>query len=543
MALFYPSNPPTDRLDDRRYDGEIAVWRSLEDLDDSWRIFYSVRWQSVRNGRVGDGESDFVLVHPTEGILVLEVKGGRVAVLDGAWTSEDRYGKVHAIKNPFNQASDAKYLLIRKFEEIGVNPATRPGICHAVAFPHGDVGGSIGVQAPAEIIWSRRDLSNVDEALKKTLTYWRAKGRLSPSDLRKITNLLAPTTSVSTTLRGSIDAAERELIRLTRQQIEAMALLRQVRRALITGGPGTGKTILAVSKAKELASQGARVLLTCFNQPLGEHLARECHSSDNLTVSTFHGMCFAEARKAGIRIPDELDDRWWDLRAPELLLNAAQINKTSFDAVIVDEAQDFAEDWLAVLAMLLENSSDGFFFSFADKNQELYRRNWGPPELSTEFPLTINCRSTLEIVDRIQGIFGADLEGLGIRGPKPIFVSCKTESEVLSVSQETVARLISEESIDPSQIKVLCLDRSCLGQLRGRSVGICGLVEAGKTGVVVETVHRFKGLEADVIVLVLGTNDLSTAEQLMNAYVGASRARSLLIVIGNSTARKAMNWS
>lgn len=56
---------------------ERIVLEALSRLPDEWHVFHSVRWQSLRNGRQGDGEADFVLVHRQRGILVLEVKGAR----------------------------------------------------------------------------------------------------------------------------------------------------------------------------------------------------------------------------------------------------------------------------------------------------------------------------------------------------------------------------------------------------------------------------------------------------------------------------------
>jgi superfamily I DNA/RNA helicase len=52
----------------------------------------------------------------------------------------------------------------------------------------------------------------------------------------------------------------------------------------------------------------------------------------------------------------------------------------------------------------------------------------------------------------------------------------------------------------------------------------------GGAGVVVETVHRFKGLESEVVVLVTGSPDAASHDPLL--YVGMSRARSMLVVLG-----------
>ena len=44
------------------------------------------------------------------------------------------------------------------------------------------------------------------------------------------------------------------------------------RRAMICGGAGTGKTLLAFERAQEMAHSGLKTLLLCYNRALGDHL-------------------------------------------------------------------------------------------------------------------------------------------------------------------------------------------------------------------------------------------------------------------------------
>ena len=67
---------------------------------------------------------------------------------------------------------------------------------------------------------------------------------------------------------------DRELLRLTEQQFAVLDRLRRQRRVSISGGAGTGKTVLALEKARRLAREGSGVLLTCFNRPLADNLRR-----------------------------------------------------------------------------------------------------------------------------------------------------------------------------------------------------------------------------------------------------------------------------
>ena len=84
------------------------------------------------------GEIDFVVIVPTEGVVCLEVKGGRVSCQSGVWRTMDRYGN-HAVlkKSPFLQARDGMFAmrnsLIRHFG--GGAAESRCPFGYAVVFP------------------------------------------------------------------------------------------------------------------------------------------------------------------------------------------------------------------------------------------------------------------------------------------------------------------------------------------------------------------------------------------------------------------------
>src|SRR3954447_25499056 len=63
------------------------------------------------------GEADFVIVSAA-GILILEVKGGRVSCTEGVWTFTDRHNvEHHSSEGPFGQARSAMYALKKLLEE------------------------------------------------------------------------------------------------------------------------------------------------------------------------------------------------------------------------------------------------------------------------------------------------------------------------------------------------------------------------------------------------------------------------------------------
>src|SRR4051812_16600982 len=105
MATMFPNRLADATTGDPKRAAEVAVYEALRaQLGEEYVVFYSVAWLSKSpNGGAPDGETDFVLLHPQKGVLVIEVKGGTIGH-DGAsdtWTSTDRFGQRHVIHNPF----------------------------------------------------------------------------------------------------------------------------------------------------------------------------------------------------------------------------------------------------------------------------------------------------------------------------------------------------------------------------------------------------------------------------------------------------------
>ena len=105
MANMWPRSLPQEVAEDPLRRAECEVYERLKQiLDGSFHVFYACPWLGVGpDGEEVDGECDFVIAHPRRGILVLEVKGGAVAFdpESDQWTSRDRAGVEHRIKDPF----------------------------------------------------------------------------------------------------------------------------------------------------------------------------------------------------------------------------------------------------------------------------------------------------------------------------------------------------------------------------------------------------------------------------------------------------------
>ena len=151
MINIKPSLTDTE-LDLIPSSAEAKFYRACRSLPSNWLVLFSVPWVGTTySGRKYDGEADFVIFAPSYGMLVIEVKGGRVVSdpVTGSWTSIDRSEKRHVIKNPYEQAKKEKYALLdilRNDSRFGT-PQKRSFLSgHAVFFPDCNI---IQVQSPA----------------------------------------------------------------------------------------------------------------------------------------------------------------------------------------------------------------------------------------------------------------------------------------------------------------------------------------------------------------------------------------------------------
>lgn len=533
MTKFYPANPP-----ERSPKSELKVRARLAQLD-AFHVFHSVAWQSIRNGRQGDGEADFVVIDPNRGVLVLEVKGGGVELEKGLWYSTGADGIRHKIKNPFEQATSSKHALLGYLREVDKRLVDVP-IGHCVAFPDIKVDGPLGPGAPREIILDRKDIEALNLSLDRIFDHWGIRSNISITKIETIADHLAPTTKVTRLFSDDLDDANAHLIALTREQMDILQNLRRTRKAVIIGGAGTGKTLLAMEKARILSKEGVRSLILCYNAPLRRYIAEAMREVQHVEVETFHSLVVREARRAKIRIPQQLDDRWFEIEAPRVLRQSISESKCRYESLLLDEAQDFSKSWLEVSVELLA-TEDSVLYLFADSHQDLYCRDWAIPHGCLEFELTQNCRNTRPVAAKVSKVFGDVLSDRGVHGPAPVFVETDRREEAIQMVKNVAARLVEEQGVRPEQLIVLTDDPEIIKELRATGVADVLFTTLNGHGIPVESIARFKGLECDTVLLAL-TDKLASDDARALAYVGLSRARVGLYVFGSPKVREALTW-
>jgi hypothetical protein len=539
-ARMFPARLPAEVLADPRRTAERRVYEALRDtLPASFSVLYSFSWLTAgRDGRKHDGEADFVIAHAQKPLLVLEVKGGRVGRASGEWYSIDRSGSRHAIKNPVDQGRKGRFALLEKLKSLpGLRERFVP-IGHGVALPGcGRHGADLGPDAPREIFAFAEDMANLGRRVGEILDYWTNKERAEPpgADLiAKLEALLAPTFELRMPLGAALAEDERKILELTEEQFSALDMLSCMRRVAVSGGAGTGKTLLALEKAKRLAAEGFETLLTCFNRPLAEHLHRSAGNMERLTILNFHRLCEKLANEAMVTThAASLDEHFKNL--PSALGAALDARpERRFDAIVVDEGQDFAEEWWIPLQLALRDPNDGILYVFHDENQRIYRRASTFPEELAPIQLTKNLRNTQPIHALARRYWsGGEFVAVGPEGRAVQFEELPRPQDLEKTVSRVLHRLLREDSVAADEVAVLsglALKKSQLGR-RGQ-IGTFAVTtdqEAEPGKVLLDTIHSFKGLERPVVVLV-ELEDVLANDELV--YVGLTRARAHLVLVG-----------
>ncbi|MFP5341665.1 MAG: NERD domain-containing protein, partial [Candidatus Limnocylindria bacterium] len=455
---------------------QLVAERLRAVLPEDVALLRNVRWLARDHGHVREGEADVVIGDPDRGILVLEVKAGEVRrQADGSWWAGKRLPR-----SPFEQAADSRHSLIRKLSELPQWTAgLRPIAGQAVAFPDVELDamrGRLGLLGPdvepALIADQSMFLPNDDGRaelrafLDGAFALWSGRSGEQPPGRAAVDLLVATLTEPQTLrsmLRNEIAGGELEVVRLTEGQYQLLHTLRGVRRAAIVGGAGTGKTMLAAEKARRLAREGFSTLLICFNAPLARMLsevtADDAASTGQLTVATFHQLCQDLGREAGVlgERPDPVPQAWWDETLPNALVEAGARLGPRYHAIVVDEGQDFAPDWLLALEALSFGGRDDVLYVFHDPAQAIYRDDVVEQLGLQEYALGLNCRNAQPIHRVVARFAGSGLESDALRGDgrAPELIEADGPAATLEALRTALHRLRVEEAVPPWHIAVL----------------------------------------------------------------------------------------
>lgn len=527
------------------HESERIVWELLErTVAPGTRLIPNLRLTN----RKKDYELDVIVLMPGAGIVVLEVKGGSVSVdEEGHWWTGNaqRRSRIH----PVEQARDGKYALREYIEQDPRwrdSSRTRVRMGHMVVLPFTDIDDDFRLgDCPRWMVSGRGDLDILAERVRDVVAHQEEANRREPTedDLDLIEQILTgwhvPIPSVTA------EAEEREAVadRLTQEQAALLKATRLIRRIEVRGGAGSGKTILALTQAKELTRghgdrKPQRVALICYSIGLSEYFKRQLEGVPRKHRPAFVG-CFEDlAREWGIgHFPERNDTAFWEqgLAARMTQLAAELPEGKRFDSIIVDEAQDFADDWWLPLMRALKDEETGGLYVYSDENQRVFSRYGKPPVPLVPLVLDHNLRNTRQIATAFAPLTPMRMTLRGGDGADVELVPCET-GVALDVANDEVDRLL-DEGWRPRDVALLTMgSRHPVQRERWEAEGQAGYWRSfwEDDDVFYGHVLGCKGLERRAVVLCVNAKpDLQRATEML--YVGMSRATDRLVVVGDPT--------
>ncbi|MBU6213953.1 MAG: AAA family ATPase [Actinomycetales bacterium] len=518
------------------HESEREVWNLLRaQLPPQAYLLASLKVEDPSRGPM---EADLVVIWPGEGVAVIEVKGGNVTLTSsGQWQQNDRNERRYI--DPFGQAKRAQYALHRWIQDKVELPAMRTAVL--VVLPHSFAPvGYERIDEPRLNIIDRSDLPSAADKIKaalgaritgaqppseanaERLAESLRQGLLDPNDLAQMGHLV-----------GDRHAQVEALVRNQEQLLENLRLLNRFE---VRGAAGTGKTALALAQARRLSAQGKRVLFLCYTRLLARDLRKRTEKWPReerpAVVKTFHNLADEWHRQT----PEKPDQAFWEYQSAALLKEAALAARAEdrFDAVVIDEAQDFGNEWWWAVKALLREPESGGIYAFGDDDQRIFNREGAQALGLVPICLTTNLRNTKPIASAAASMIANPPRLLDFDGAPVIFVDCPREEAVDRADGMTEVLF---DDWEPRNIVLLTtgtrhpvevehLEADATGDLHERALW-------DEDTVYYATAMKFKGLERPAVVIAVN-GFLPHARPAEVLYVALTRARDLCVICGDA---------
>jgi hypothetical protein len=506
------------------------------------------------------GEIDFALLTP-EGVVVLEVKGGRIERSGGGWAFIDRYGTRHTKReSPFDQAASAMFALERELRDH-FGRASRLGqvlLGSAVMLPDIEFN-ALGVEADRRQLYDVRDSQRpLNVWVRELFLYLRslpgtARNGLSKPELERLADYLRGDFEFLPAFGIAADDVKRNQCRLTRQQAASLPPLESEPRLLVQGSAGTGKTLLALESARRAAANGRRVLVLCFNRMLARSLKAALAPTPGVEVHHLHGYLRAVIERSALSQEFEAavareggrSGAFERLYPEYAALALSEDCDGRYDCLVLDEAQDFLSKAMfdALDQSLVDGLEQGCWRVFLDANDQAAMYGQLDPSVFTHLAhlapkvlLSINCRNTRPIELATRVVVEPRSSAEAMQDGEPVERRWYADDKGLA---DEVCRVLDDldcEGVPRGRITVLypSAQPSLLRALAAKGVApvTADMVAAwgDRRCAAHSTTSAFKGLEDDVVVLAGVSEVIAPWWRAVN-YVGMSRARVRLVVL------------
>lgn len=527
---------------------EIETLSILADgLTDAYTVYHGVHWTNVDRGYSVYGEVDFIIVAPSGRVLLIEQKSG---FLDE--TPEGLVKKYQGKdKHVPSQLMRTMHNLMTRFGKYG----DALSIDYLLYCPDYLVKRPMmaGIE-PSRIVDSNRK----HDLLRIIAELLPASDPSTHEHQHKVLRFFADTLELTPDASALVGCATQMVTRLSGGLATwARKLEFSPFRLRIVGTAGSGKTQLALAEYRAAIDSGKKPLYVCYNRPLADHVQRLVPEGGR--VATFHMLCDSFLREQGT-VPDYRDGAVWN-KIEETFAQAAIPTQWMFDAIIIDEGQDFSEQWRDAVLRLLK--PDGRAIWLEDPLQNLYGRPMVPPPGWVVLRSATNYRSPRQVVELLGSLghavptdaafgqiepaspfLGADIDFLTYRRGDTRDMYDKTKRAITLCLGAGFARgdmaLLSYRGRERSAL--LGLDRLGVHTLKSftGTYDLFGNPAYRDGELLAESVYRFKGQSAPAVIFTEVDFETLDEQAYRKLFVGLTRARLKLILVLSEEAAQAV---
>lgn len=517
--MIYPDKFPENQKFDNSREKEFYI-RFRRELPKDWDMFYSFKFF---NPGVPIREIDYIVVSPY-GVFLIELKNAKFKFMDGKWyiyDSREKDWKIHKknhYSGPIEQIDSGvesfiRFLEINHYDKLPINRNSIQGtlFLNKNEYPqiHKEIKGFTQIVFHKELEKKRLDF--ILEGLSERFHLIP----LDDEDRMAIRNLILLNGNYVPSYKSRRDEQLKKILALTSEQMQAMEKLKVYPRILISGVPGSGKTLLAV-RGLEIASERKwNTVFICPTNAMAAQFSDYFEDNDYVTVHTFES------------------------------IRELKSENDKFDFAVIEEAQNLSPE-IRMLAedLLVGGWRGGRWAIFMDQGQgteKIYWQLWN--DLQPEWEkLTVNIRNPREIFETAC-ILGKKLsfssaipDALNVK-----FLSYKDLDELQKKLYEVVDYAIDQLELLPEQIVILShyskeeigLDEKLLSEkVKSAYFNIekveDGVIKEGKVGY--SRIKEFVGLETSFVILI-GVDDLISDSRLHENYLALTRSNYAAAVL------------
>ena len=568
MAKLIPNTYP-----EKTVSGEKIIFETLEEAKGTgnWVVMHSL--DIPEHKKKTDGEADFTLLVPDQGIIIMEIKSSPyIEVKNGQWY----FGKIKEKReSPFKQAVGNKHSIKENLTKESDKRFNNILFGHCVIFTNWvatlpksleykpwqyltkpklyDQSGKIS--GTTLISFIRNIFKNIEKQFPER--YSPDASRFDLNLLKKAINYMRPNVAYYMSPKTRKMQKDEEIKRYTAEQFSYLEdFLPSNTRTVINGPAGTGKSLIAIETARRTSANKKKVFLTCYNQLFGEWLKKQVEPDPNIICDRFIGFMMNLAN-----IPRKWSPRHNRIFFSELpnvvheyLTKHPLKEEEKFDEIIIDEAQDLCtEEFFLIYGQILKGGlNDGTIRMFGDfKEQQIFQKQTSFNELLksigvepfAEYVLKINCRNREHLGEKIANYCGIKnpykkfLRKGGVP-PKVIYYN------YLSDQKEKVMEIIeklSKEKFYSQELQFLTFDARntrMWSDFLGKEKALSKF-KGSRNSFSVLTIARYKGLD-NKIIIILDTEDIISEKNRTLYYIGISRSLDRAYIFANKKNYKEM---